>query len=185
VYGCFATDYDPENEAEAHVVKTHNFVEELREQADFIFTCKRDFRDIAASAVRRGLIDESTVMPYLERVLEKEYKPWKYTSDLEVVYEKMLRKKHNYIEKLAKIMGVKNVDAMEVRNKIEALPIPQSEEDFDEETQLHFGHITNGNCKTWKKTLSEYTIVAIEIRYAKWLERNGYESPHFVTGHRR
>jgi len=183
VYGCFSTNYDPENEAEVHVVKTHNNIKKLKENADFVFTCKRDLRDIVASAVRRGLIDESAAMPYLSQIMEREYEPWKGRSDLEIVYEKLLkRKKPDYIKKLAEIMGIDNIDALEVFDKIESLPIPQSEEDFDEETQLHFGHITNGKYKTWKETLTEYTIVAIEVRYAGWLERNGYDSPHFIKG---
>lgn len=186
VYGCFKTNYDPENKAEAHVVKAHKFYKELKENADFIFTCRRDLRDIVASAVRRGLIDESAAMDYLDEIIKKEYEPWKRHSNLEIVYEKMLkRRKTDYIKKLAEIMGIDNIDSLEIRDKIESLPIPQSEEDFDEEIQLHFGHITNGKYRTWKETLTEYTIVAIEIRYAKWLEKNGYDSPHFIKGRYR
>ena len=185
VYGCFATNYDPKNEAEAHVVKTHNFVDSLNENADFVFTSKRDLRDIVASAVRRNLIDESDALPYLEKIMKREYEPWKRHSNLEIGYERMIRKKKpDYIKKLAEIMGIEDINPSEIIGKIESLTVPQSEEDFDEETQLHFGHITNGKYRTWAKTLCEYTVVAIEIKYSKWLKKNGYDSPSFVAGQR-
>ncbi len=185
VYGCFATNYDPKNEAEAHVVKTHNVVDYLKENADCIFTCRRDLRDIVASAVRRGLIDESEALPYLEKIMKREYESWKRHSNLEIQYERMIRrKKPDYVKELAQIMGIEDIDPLDIIGKIDSLTVPQSKEDFNEETQLHHGHITNGKYRTWEGTLCKNTVTAIEVKYAKWLKQNGYDSPHFIKGQR-
>jgi len=169
VYGCFFTKYDPENKSQIHVVKTHNWRESL-EDADKIFTTRRDLRDIAASAIRRGLIKETETIPYLKRIIKKEYIPWKSHSDLEIVYEELVRNKKLQIQNIARVLRV-SVQIGEIYKKIENLPIPEV---FDPLTQLHPNHITDGRLKSYKKTLKKDTQDEICRIFHNWMFRNGY-----------
>jgi len=170
VYACFATEYDPENKSEVHVIKTHNWQEFLEENADKVFTTRRDLRDIAASAIRRELIEEKDAISYLNRVLKKEYIPWKPFSDLEIIYEDLIRNKKLQIVYIAKILNM-TVCAGKIHEQIESLPIPET---FDPLTQLHPNHITDGKLKSYKSTLSKDTQDEICRTFRNWMFRNGY-----------
>jgi len=171
VYSCFATDYDAENTAPIHVVKCHNKRKFLLD-SDRIFTTKRDLRDIAASAVRRGLIDQSECIDYLHRIIVREYRPWKPFSHLEIKYEDLVRNKNLYIQDLAKLLKVE-VNPAAIHKKIESLPIPKGNQ-RDPVTLLHSNHITDGTPGSYKKTLSPYMQDLIRITFHNWLFRNDY-----------
>jgi hypothetical protein len=170
VYACFVTEYDPENKSQVHVIKTHNWHKSLEENADKIFTTKRDLRDIAASAIRRGLIEEEDAISYLRKVIKKEYMPWKSHSDLEIVYEDLIINKNLQIQNIAKVLKV-TVKPNDIHQKIENLPIPEV---FDPLTQLHPNHITDGRLNSYKATLTKDMQDKIYRTFNNWMFRNGY-----------
>jgi hypothetical protein len=172
VYSCFATEYDAENTAPIHVVKCHNKRKFLLD-SDRIFTTKRDLRDIAASAVRRELIDQSECIDYLYRLLKQEYRPWKPLSHLEIKYEDLIRNQNLYVQNIAKILRVKVKPAV-IRKKIESLSIPKGENQRDPVSLLHSNHITDGTHGSYKKTLSPYMQDLIQATFHNWLARNDY-----------
>jgi hypothetical protein len=170
VYACFATTYDADNPAEIHVVKCHNFHKFLQD-VDLVFTTKRDLRDIAASAHRRGLITFKDVLPYLHRIINLEYKPWRQYTSLEIPYEELVEDKKAYIKKLSEIMEIQvNVD--EIHEAIENLAIPEKE--FDPITQLHPNHITDGRVGSYQETLPEAVQKRINEEFYMWLKQNKY-----------
>jgi hypothetical protein len=172
VYSCFVTDYDPEHAAPIHVVKCHNRSRILLD-SHYFFTTKRDPRDIAASAIRRNLIEEKDVIKYLKKVIYKEYERWKPYSDLEIPYEDLIGNKDVYIRQIAKILKTK-VKPGTIRKRIESLPIPKGEEERDPVTLLHSNHITDGKLGSYKRTLSSTKQTEICSFFYNWMKRHDY-----------
>jgi hypothetical protein len=171
VYSCFVTDYDPDNSAPVHVVKCHNRSRILLD-SHYFFTTKRDPRDIAASAIRRNLIEEKDAIKYLKRVIFKEYERWKPYSNLEIQYEDLIGNKDIYVRRIAKILKVK-VKPGTIRKRIESLPIPKGK-NRDPVTLLHSNHITDGKLGSYKRTLSPTTQTKICAVFYNWMKRHGY-----------
>jgi len=172
VYSCFVTDYDPEHSAPVHVVKCHNRHRILLD-SHYFFTTKRDPRDIAASAVRRNLIEEKDAIKYLKRVISKEYERWRHYTNLEIQYEDLIGNKDVYIRRISKILKVK-VKPGTIRKRIESLPIPEGEKERDPVTLLHGNHITDGKLGSYKRTLSATTQTEICAVFYNWMKRHGY-----------
>lgn len=175
IYSCFENKYDPKNNALFHIVKVHKFKESIQKDADFIFTTCRDLRDIAASAIRRNLVEHTpdSVERYLREIIEREYKPWSSVSDYEVRYEVMFRDKEKEISKIAKRVGI-YVDSKKVKKAVDLLIAPSNPNEFDEITQLHYNHITNGIPNSYKNTLSVEVIDRINFKFESWLKEKRY-----------
>ena len=175
IYSCFANKYDPENDAPFHIVKAHQFKQNIRDGANCIFTTCRDLRDVAASAVRRNLVENTpeSVERYLKEIVEREYEPWHRVSNYEVKYEEMYQQKPIVISKIAKKLGV-YADPVKVAKTVESLSIPSDPGGFDETTQLHYNHITNGIPNNYSITLSKGVIATINLKFSPWLKRKGY-----------
>ena len=159
-----------------HVAKTHQFDDVLSYgRYDYIFTTRRDLRDIAASAVRRGMINNSTtsVVEFLLQTLNLEYTTWSPYSDMEIVYEDMIRNKEHVAAHIAFHIGIE-IDSTLVVNAVEALQQPKKGEDHFSDTQLHYGHLTNGIPGTYRQTLTAHTVRKIEKIFYSWLTEHGY-----------
>lgn len=176
VYEHFANrEYNPNNPRSVHVLKIHQFEKYFMETANFISTIHRDLRDVAASAVRRELIPprKRDIIRFLNKVAKKEHGQWIQYANIDFKYEEVMSDKTGHIRKIAALMkmpvGLKI--ARTIHKRVEALIIPQK---FDPITQLHPGHITDGNWGSFKNTLSSSIILAIEDEFGDWLERHGY-----------
>jgi hypothetical protein len=167
VYSCWEEDYDLTNPADYHVIKTHNMKRNLLRDQSCVFTTMRDIRDIAASAIRRKMIDleEEEIIQFLRRVIYKEYFPWKKHTILEIRYEQLFGRKIDYIEKIANILS-QECNAEKVHKKIESLKL-----DNNPITQLHTNHITNGGIHTYEITLQPKYIKCIENEFGEFIEQ--------------
>jgi len=174
-YSCFHNEYDSTRREEYHVIKTHNFLKQHK-HAYRIFTTTRDLRDIAASAVRRKLIENTPeeVVKYVKRVVNREHTPWKKYSHLEIRYEKMYFNKVRTLTSILRKLDL-IVDPKKVHKKVEGLIIPKKQ--MSQITQLHPNHITkgtNGRPSSYKNVLSEESINLIEDEFGWWLEKHNY-----------
>lgn len=176
VYGCFANKYDFENKTDIHVLKVHEYKESVIKTVNYFLLSYRDVRDIAASAIRRNLISENIdeILAYTDNVIKREYEPWKKLARYEMRYEQMYQSKIDMVSEIAKAINMPIQDATKIKNDIESLKPPSTQEDFDEENQLHCNHITNGIPGSYITTLSKEMIAAIENRHGKWLKDKEY-----------
>lgn len=151
----FFNQWDQSQKASCYVIKTHRFQPSLID-ADFIFTTIRDLRDVAASAVRMKMIEESQAYTWTVNLLKQEYEPWKKYTQLELVYEHFIEKKVVSIARIAKRLKF-DLDAQIIHEKVESIKIPTDKADVVE--QLHPNHISNEN---HRGLLSKSTIRKIE-----------------------
>lgn len=163
VYGCYASDYVTETQADVHVVKIHNYDDELRRRADLIFTCWRDLRDVAASAVRKGWVtgDAADLVPYLRRILAMQYDAWEPCSDYEAMYPMIADMPLLAVRRLLARLDLDSRFAEPILadlDKIGRIVQPG----VNEETQLWPDHITDGGVGTYARTLSQEAIRAVE-----------------------
>ena len=178
VYSYFFSEYDPKEgqNASIHVAKTHQFNDVLTTRDyDYIFTTCRDLRDLAASAVRKGMIDNRTrpIIKFLRKVLSEEYDAWSCYSDMEIVYEEMMENDIEIIKKIAQFLNI-DVDPASVSRAVNSLPFPKKGEDYFRDTQLHYQHITSSTPDSYKLTLSKRTIRIIETKFSTWLFNHRY-----------
>lgn len=163
VYGCYADDYRPETKADVHVVKVHNYDDELRRRADLIFTCWRDLRDVAASAVRKRWVTGAPedLVPYLRRILAMQYDAWEPHSDFEAMYPMIADVPLLAVARLLVRLDLDRRFAEPVLADLDKLGrIVQP--GVNEETQLWPDHITDGGVGTYARTLSQEAIRAVE-----------------------
>jgi hypothetical protein len=175
VYGCFANKYDPENPADIHVIKIHKYNKEFAKMADYIFLTKRDLRDIAASAIRRNLIENemNSIFSYLDVAMQNEFNQWKSRArkqGMVVGYENMIIRKPRVIQSIIERLN-QNVDPQEIHRAVESLEI---KDEFDPITQLHPNHITDGRSGSYEEILDENVIEQINSRYTAWMKANKY-----------
>lgn len=172
--------YDPEYPVKQHVVKTHTFRQDLVKNATRVFTSRRDLRDVAASMVRLGNI-ENEVLPVL-KFLHWElrlYLQWSSFSKYESVYEDMVQDKLLAVRSLLYKLGMAlNMEANsnEIHAQVQALRAPPKEAKmYDPTTLLTPGHFTDGRVGSYKDTLSPEVVRAIEEEFGDWLQEKGYE----------
>ena len=178
VYSYFFSEFDDSvgNNYDVHVAKTHQFDDVLSYGGyDYIFTTRRDLRDIAASAVRRGMVKNKTptVIEFLLRTVNLEYITWLPYSDMEIIYEDMINNKEHVTARIAHHMGM-TINPTLVVNAVDILKLPKMGQDHFSDTQLHHGHLTNGTPGTYRETLTTYTVRKIENIFYSWLTEHGY-----------
>lgn len=170
--GCFEDSYRAVPGMQ-DVVKTHKFREEWIFAAHFIFTCKRDVRDVAASAVRRQLARPTPIeiIRFLTKTVSDEYELWKPYAALDLAYEQIKDKPEGQIALIADTMGVK-IDPARIRHDVDHLPVAHP---ADPEILLHRNHFTDGRVGSYAETLPKDSIAAIESLFGWWLKDNGYD----------
>ncbi len=177
IYGAWIAQYDSSNTAPWHVIKIHDPDEGLLWRARVAFTSRRDLRDIAASAWKRGWVgDEPTTIAFLDNVVAQ-HTFWRDRCAHQMTYEQML---HDRPAELARIANALNlpIDSAALRaisNDIDSLGFDDSREgDFDTETLLHKRHIIDGRPGSHAHTLPADVVATINQRYGDWLRANAY-----------
>jgi hypothetical protein len=158
------------------VVKVHEPNEPLLRRARIVLTSRRDLRDIAASAWKRGWVtDQATTLAFLDSVISQ-HAFWRNHCTYEMVYEQMMQDRPAEIMRIAAALGLASVDhdtALAVANQIDALNFDDSREgEFDATSLLHKGHIMDGRSGYHADALPEALVAAIDQRYACWLRDN-------------
>jgi hypothetical protein len=154
-------------------VKCHEFVPQLRALGTAFFLTKRDLRDVAASAVRRGMIahDQCDVIAFLRNeiiALEK----WQKLATFEIAYEDLIAKKAECTQILASHLNLQ-VDVQSVHDQVTNLRIGT---EYDRTTKLWPNHITDGRVGSFRNTLSAPVITRIENEFQRWLRSNNYRT---------
>ena len=178
VYGRFYDGtYDPENPAKWHVVKVHRFEDEVLEVARLVLTSIRDPRDIAASAVRRGLIEGTpdAVEAFVQEAVFDGYERWRPHAALAMRYEDLRGgSSRPILSRLLEVLApceVSGVSVEQLERELEALR-PGSH--YDRETLLWPNHLTDGRVHGYASTLSAAAVARIESRFGEWMTVNGY-----------
>ena len=178
VYGRFYDGtYEPEDPARFHVVKVHRFDEEVLEVADIVLTSIRDPRDIAASAVRRGLIgvDTDEVEAFVAEAVLAGYARWRPHAALVLRYEELRAGAgRDYLARLLEILAPYGADRVDVDDLLRELDALRPTTAYDRETLLWPNHVTDGRVHGYRDTLPAAAIRRIEDRFGDWMDANGY-----------
>jgi hypothetical protein len=172
VYGAWIERWDTAHPAPVHVVKIHEPDEVLSRRAWRVLTSRRDLRDIAASALRRGWTVPEQVFDFIEGVVRM-HAWWKGRSACEIAYERLVGEPQAQIARLGRTLGlaVTDEDAAEVRSAIDALRAPLDQgASYDEHTLLHPGHVSAAPAP-----LPAELAQALTDRFGPWLREFGYE----------
>ena len=173
VYSCWVEDYNPQDEADVHLVKAHYPDPELAERADVIFTSRRDMREVAASLVRMGWGDrEKGLADQIQRFVNVIHPFWYERSSLEVEYKQILRTPKVVIEQVGHALGC-HLSLEYVRQLENYLSQMGSPEEYDKETQLHPNHRSLENASFDKILDPEKTEMVTRIAEG-WLVDYGY-----------
>ena len=177
VYGSWVEHYDASNPAAMHVVKVHEPDEALAWRAKIALTSRRDLRDIAASAWKRGWIaDEASTLTFLDSVV-RQHAFWQRRCGLEMVYERMRQDELGELRLVAAALGLApGEDALRtVAQRIETLGHDDaSDQPFDASNLMHKRHIMDGRVGYHAEALSADLLKTIHARYAGWLATHGY-----------
>ena len=174
VWAGFEDTFEP-IDVDHRVVKAHAFDVAWVFGADRVFGSIRDLRDVAASAVRRGLVPPTVekVVRWLFRTAIEEHEAWEGYCNAIVRYEDMI------VDKVAAARAVidgldlgDNVDAEAIVKGVDALPMPGRI--VNPVTLLHHDHFTDGGVGTFTKTLCPEIVAAIDVIFGPWMARRGY-----------
>lgn len=177
VHGAWIDQYEPANPARWHVVKIHNPDEALAWRGKCILTSRRDLRDIAASAWKRGWISDGPSMLALLESVVAQHAWWRERCAFEMIYERMRVDRVAELRSIAGALGVA-VDAsssLKVLQQIDALGHDDASEDaFNASNLLHKQHIMDGRVGYHAQILPAELLALINNRHGEWLRANGY-----------
>lgn len=177
VYGRFYDDtYDPEDPTPVHLLKVHRFEAEVLDVAELVVTSIRDPRDIAASAVRRGLIDHraDAVEAFVAETLHEGFERWRPHASLVLRYESLVDGTRLHLARLLEVLapfGTTQVCLETLGRRLESLR-PTST--YDQATLLWPNHFTDGRAHGFAQTLGRASVERIEARFGGWMAANGY-----------
>lgn len=180
VYGAWVEDYNPLDEAEYHLVKTHRYIPSLSEQADLILSSRRDLRDIAASLIRKRWIDKSNLINLLESNIEN-YEQWRPCSAYDVEYTEIIYRPIETISIIASLLECElNYDHIVMINDmtkdIAKSSVVSPDKHYDEKTLIHPDHITDGKVGSFRNFLPPDLIDKLDQHFSEWLEKYSYLS---------
>ena len=186
VYGRFYDGtYEPEDPARFHVVKVHRFEDEVLEVSDVVLTSIRDPRDIAASAVRRGLIGTATdeVEAFVAEAVLAGYERWRPHAALVLRYEELRAgASRHYLRQIVQVLAPYGADGVDLDALARELDALRPGDAYDRETLLWPNHLTDGRVHGYRDTLPAAAIRRIEDRFGGWMEDNGYGAQPPTSG---
>jgi len=180
VYSCHYSNFDylQACDSDYTIIKTHKHHIKLHTMADFIFVTQRDLRDTICSAKRRWPKLFNTPQKLVNRGHHNisVYNDWKDYANFDFIYEKYMKEPNKMIERIGRILNIKDVDSIAVKNKTDGLfemKIPERD-DFDDsvysKTLLSKHHNTSGGKSgLYKIDLTIEEIDAIEDEHMDWI----------------
>jgi hypothetical protein len=179
VYACPEHLYDPADPRPQHLIKAHGFRADLCERADRILITRRDLRDIAASAIRVGLVAGELGVVNLSDQIVAAHRMWRPHSAAEIVFERMIADKPGataqVLDALFDDPEFVNLDCAAISEAVEALEPPERERGcYDPLTLMVPGHVTDGRAGSYDQTLPRKWIEVIEQLHGGWLSEYGY-----------
>lgn len=155
---------------EHRVIKTHKYLSELVDEADYVFYSFRDLRDVAASIKRKtGTLPTNE---QLDRAIEMFYK-WYEIANFSMRYEEMIRDDAVVIQKVANQLK-HPVNSDEMIETLNGMQHAKPGQLYDKTNLYHPNHITDGRHHSWDGVLEPDYVQNIEKRYKQWLTKMGY-----------
>ena len=156
------------------LVKTHEYVPDLAEKAQFILYSYRDIRDVIASLYRKF-----NVSPTVEGAAANiaQYEKWRMCADFVMKYEDMKRSPESVVKNLAEKLGYPNINPSFIISKLNEMSYEtegKKNSAYHLSNLYHKGHITDGRHGSWESTLDQGLIEQLELNFRDWLETNGY-----------
>jgi len=170
---CFEDQLNHMNIRTVGVVKTHRFSIDLAFGADKIFVSHRDLRDVAASAVLRGMINNraTDIIKFLFKEVEQ-YNQWRQISNYDMKYEEMIEDKYKEVAKIIQaIRPTAPVNARRVYDYTERIKPGRL---YNPNTLLWPDHFTRIYPGYYKDVLATDTIKAIETLFRDYMIERGY-----------
>jgi hypothetical protein len=155
------------------VIKLHEFCAECLENKPIVISSIRDPRDMAASAIRRGICTDPVTFLSQEKI---NYEKWKKYINLQIRYEDIVKDKIKEANKILKKIKI-NVNAQTV---VEVVDRIKPEDRHNKVTQLWPNHITNGDIYTYFDDLNKNQIENIQILFGEWIEKCGYSNHEHI-----
>ena len=155
------------------VVKVHKFEQAYLFAADLLITSHRDARDVAASAVMRGLCrpTNEAIAQYLLRTIAEEYQNWSAHAQYDMKYEDMQIDRLKVIKKLSELTQCTNIDAAAICRQVDAMPVGSAN---DTEVALLPRNYEDARSGIFKEVLNETLVKSIELVFAEYQSKHGY-----------
>lgn len=164
-----------------HVCKVHQYNKALHEQADIVFTCRRDIRDSIASGYlaikepwnsnyRRNLS-----INHIGDGILREYKDWEGKGDYEFVYERYVENTHAVLEEIKALLG-SSMSCENIKTNIEKpLSLEQCATASDNDRKIKGQSSNGGKIGGFRKIFSKEEIEKLNGRYSEFLTGLGYK----------
>lgn len=131
--------YDETNDSEVHIVKEHNFIKNLAEKADFVFTSYRNYEEVRKSLKRFNKDEDYLSTDNInKKIIDLLY--WNMYSNYMMLYEKMEDNPEKIINRVLEVLGI-DININEVKKEVDNIEPPINKE-YDEKTLMFKNHIT-------------------------------------------
>lgn len=159
---------------ECFAIKAHKFQEQLLFGANLIITSHRDPRDIAADAVRRGLVAPVTIaiIRFLIRAISDEYDNWRTFAQLDLRYEQFKQEPISWTKQILEILGRTNLDPEKILTQVLTTPVGST---GDAEIMVTPPKSQGDDPGAYKTILSKNQIAAIEAVFEDWMREHDYK----------
>lgn len=160
------------------VVKIHNADPKLAARANFIFSSRRDLRDVGASIRDMGWAKSDRGVLRQVAKARRAHAFWAARADLDVDYRDILKTPRALIQRIAAILRIAADEAALARIEaalagLSADPSRMTSQ-HDALTLMHATHRFDGRAGSWRDRLSEELAAAIAAEHGDWLRRYGY-----------
>lgn len=181
LYCCWHDHFDLQKQRKHNIIKLHYFDQKFCDWADFIFTTKRDLRDVAASSLEfnqhRGRVSDNEVLLTFLHAVMTMYELWKEYSDYEVIYEQIPKFGLRDIMNLTEILEIENVNYGHVMSGLEDIKNSSKSlaTDYDWNTLMNSYHISERTHLPFSIRLGEERTNLVNEACGSWLVENGYQ----------
>jgi hypothetical protein len=156
------------------LVKVHDFDPVLAKHARVVLYSYRDIRDALASSKR--MFRTEPTLEAARQWLQWDHH-WRSRADCMFRYESAQADPLDAIERLAQALDIPVADPELIQRelmRVEFQPRRSGPGQYDRESLLHPGHITDGRHGSWKGWLSPALLQQIERECGDWLVANHY-----------
>lgn len=160
------------------VVKLHAADPKFAGRANFIFSSRRDLRDVGASIRDMGWAkSDKGVLRQVAKV-RRAHAFWEARADLDIDYRDILEKPRELLKRLAAILRIPVDEAALARIEAKlsrlAAEAARMTPQHDAVNLMHATHRFDGRAGSWRERLSPGLAAAIVEEHGDWLRRYGY-----------
>ncbi len=156
------------------LIKLHTFDQSLASNANLIFYCYRDLRDVLASSNRK--FGTTPTINQADSIIQQYYL-WQDASSYTMRYENMILNPLLEIQNIANTLNIKDVDLKQVQSRLLLLSYSSEGEktdSYNKSNLLHNGHITDGRPSSWHNELNTELSELIYLKHESWFKENNY-----------